>query len=221
MAQHATPTAVSPGPALAGRRALVTGGSRGIGAAIVRRLAADGADVAFTYLSSPENAEKLAAEASAGGTNVVAIHADSGDVDSIRGAVETTAARFGGLDVLVNNAGVSITGPIESFDLEQFDRMVAVNVRGVFAAIQAAVPHMGEGGRIISIGSVNADRVPAPGISVYSMTKAAVAGLTRGVARELGPRGITVNNIAVGPTGTDMNPDEVENSPSRPAASWR
>jgi 3-oxoacyl-[acyl-carrier protein] reductase len=96
-----------------------------------------------------------------------------------------------------------------------------VNVRGVFAAIQAAVPHMGEGGRIISIGSVNADRVPAPGISVYSMTKAAVAGLTRGVARELGPRGITVNNIAVGPTGTDMNPDEVENSPSRPAASWR
>jgi 3-oxoacyl-[acyl-carrier protein] reductase len=193
---------------LAGRRALVTGGSRGIGAAIVQRLAADGAAVAFTYHSSPEQAEKLAAEASANGATVVAMQADSGDVKAITAAVEKTVHSFGGLDILVNNAGVAHGAPIEAFPLNQFDRLVAVNMRGVFAAIQAAVAHLNPGGRIITIGSVNADRVPVPGISIYSMTKAAVAGLTRGLARELGPRGITVNNIAPGPTATDMNPDD-------------
>lgn len=193
---------------LTGRRALVTGGSRGIGAAIVRRLAADGAAVAFTYHSSPEQADALVAEASASGSQVVAIRADSGNVEAITAAVEQTVTVLGGLDILVNNAGVAHGAPIEEFPLEEFDRLVAVNVRGVFAAVRAAVPHLGSDGRIITIGSVNADRVPVPGISIYSTTKAAVAGLTRGLARELGPRGITVNNVQPGPTATDMNPDE-------------
>ncbi|MDF2829381.1 MAG: yjgI1 [Mycobacterium sp.] len=193
---------------LAGRRALVTGGSRGIGAAIVRRLAADGAAVAFTYSSSAERAESLAAEVSAGGRTVVAIKADSGDVSATRGAVEEAVAQLGGLDVLVNNAGVAHGAPIESFPVEEFDRLVSVNVRGVFVAIQAAVPHLSRGARVITIGSVNESRIPVAGLAVYAMTKAAVAGLTRGLARELGPRGVTVNNIAVGPTDTDMNPDD-------------
>lgn len=195
---------------LSGKRALVIGGSRGIGAEIVRRLAADGAAVGFTYHSSPEEAEHLASEVTASGATVAAIRADSGDVDAVASAVSATVDRLGGLDILVNNAGVAHGAPIESFPLQEFDRMVAINVRGVFAAIQAAVPHLHADGRIINIGSVNADRVPVAGISIYSMTKAAVAGLTRGLARELGPRGITVNNIQPGPTATDMNPDEGE-----------
>ena len=195
--------------ALTGRRALVTGGSRGIGAAIVRRLAADGAAVAFTYNSSPEHAEKVAAEAASSGSAVVALQADSGDVEAIRGAVDDTVAHLGGLDILVNNAGISYNAPIESYPPEEFDRMMAVNVRAVFTAIQAATPHLGAGGRIINLGSIGADRyVPAPGFSVYSLTKAAVAGLTRALAHELGPRDITVNNIAPGPTATDMSPDD-------------
>jgi 3-oxoacyl-[acyl-carrier protein] reductase len=205
----ATPTGNTAQP-LAGRRALVTGGSRGIGAEIVRRLAAEGASVVFTYHASPEQAETLAAEAASSGATVVAVQADSGDVEAIGAAVTETVARLGGLDILVNNAGVAHSAAIESFPLEQFDRLAAVNVRGVFAAIQRAVPHLGDGGRIITIGSVNADRVPVAGISIYAMTKAAVGGLTRGLARELGPRGITVNNIQPGPTATDMNPDEGE-----------
>lgn len=195
---------------LDGRRALVTGGSRGIGAEIVRRLAADGAAVAFTYGSSSAEAEKLAAEVAAGGGTAVAIKADSSDPDQVAKSVDETVAKLGGLDVLVNNAGVAYLGDIESFPLEQFDRLIAINVRGVFAAIQRAVPHLGEGGRVINIGSINADRVPGPGLSIYAMSKAAVAGLTRGLARDLGPRGITVNNIAPGPIATDMNPDTGE-----------
>ncbi len=192
---------------LAGRRALVTGGSRGIGAEIVRRLAADGAAVAFTYQSSAETAEALAAELSDGGATVVAIQADSADADAVFAAVDETAARLGGLDILVNNAGIAYGAPIEEIPLAEFDRSVAVNVRGVFAATQRAVTHLGEGGRIITIGSVNADRVPMAGFSVYALTKAAVAGLTRGLVRELGPRGITVNTIQPGPVATDMNPE--------------
>lgn len=195
---------------LSGRRALVTGGSRGIGAEIVRRLAADGADVVFTYNSSPDQAQQVADEAAAGGTNVVAIQADSGDAASIAGAVDDAVARLGGLDILVNNAGVASFGDVVDYPLAEFDRLVAVNVRGVFAAIQRAIPHLGQGGRIITIGSVNAEWVPVTGIAIYAMTKAAVAGLTRAVARELGPRGITVNNIQPGPIATDMNPDEGE-----------
>lgn len=192
---------------LAGLRALVTGGSRGIGAAIVRRLAGDGAAVAFTYNSSPQRAQELVAHVSESGSTPIALQADSTDAEAIRRAVDDAVDRLGGLDILVNNAGVADMGPIESFPLDQFDHLVAVNVRGVFAASQAAVPHLQGTGRIINIGSVNGDRVHVPNLSVYSMTKAAVAGLTRGLARELGPRGITVNNLAVGPTDTEMNPD--------------
>ena len=193
---------------LTGRRALVTGGSRGIGAEIVRRLVADGADVAFTYQSSADTAEALAAELSKTGATVVAIQADSADADAVFAAVDETVARLGGLDILVNNAGIAYGAPIEEIPLEEFDRSVAVNVRGVFAATQRAVTHLGEGGRIITIGSVNADRVPMAGFSVYALTKAAVAGLTRGLVRELGPRGITVNTIQPGPVATDMNPEQ-------------
>jgi 3-oxoacyl-[acyl-carrier protein] reductase len=195
---------------LTGRRALVTGGSRGIGAEIVRRLAADGAAVAFTYGSSAAEAEKLAAEVAESGGTAVAIQADSGDPEQVARSVDDTVAELGGLDILVNNAGVAYVDNAESFPLEQFDRLVAVNVRAVFVAIQRALPHLGDGGRIINIGSINADRVPAPGLSVYAMTKGAVASLTRGLARELGPRGITVNNIQPGPIATDMNPEEGE-----------
>ena len=191
---------------LTGRRALVTGASRGIGAEIVRRLAADGAQVAFTYGASVPEAEKLVEEVRGDGGTVVAIQADSGDAEQVNRAVDETVSQLGGLDILVNNAGVGYVSDIESFPLEEFDRLVAINVRGMFVAIQRAVPHLGETGRIINIGSINADRVPGPGLSVYAMTKAAVAGLTRGVARDLGPRGITVNNIQPGPTATDMNP---------------
>lgn len=193
--------------ALTGRRALVTGGSRGIGAEIVRRLAADGAAVAFTYGASTVEAEKLAAEIAADGGTAVAIQADSADPGQVAGSVDEAVSKLGGLDVLVNNAGVGFIGDIESFPLEEFDRLVAINVRGMFVATQRAVPHLGEGGRIINIGSINADRVQGPGLAVYSMTKAAVVGLTRGLARDLGPRGITVNNVQPGPIATDMNPD--------------
>ena len=192
---------------LAGRRALVTGGARGIGAEIVRRLAADGAAVAFTYGSSAAEADKLAAEIAADGGTSVAIQADSGDPEQVATAIDETVAQLGGLDILVNNAGVAYIGDVESLTMEQFDRLVAINVKGVFAAIQRALPHLGTIGRIINIGSINADRVPGPGLSIYAMSKAAVAGLTRGLARELGPRGITVNNIQPGPVATDMNPE--------------
>ncbi|MGW0877074.1 3-oxoacyl-ACP reductase family protein [Streptomyces sp. NPDC002755] len=195
---------------LAGRRALVTGASRGIGAAIVRRLAEDGADVAFTYGTSAAEAEKLVAEASTNGNTVIAIQADSGDPEQVARSIDETVAQLGGLDILVNNTGVLYAGDIESLTMEQFDRLVAINVRGVFAAIKSAVPHLGATGRIINIGSINADRVPAGGFSLYAMSKAAVAGLTRALARELGPRGITVNNLQVGPTATDMNPEDGE-----------
>ena len=193
---------------LDGRRALVTGGSRGIGAEIVRRLAADGAAVAFTYGASAAEAEKLVAEVAEAGGKAVAIQADSADSEQVAKSVDDAVARLGGLDVLVNNAGVAHIGDAESFPLEQFDRLVAINVRAAFVAIQRALPHLGDGGRIINIGSINADRVPGPGLSVYAMTKGAIAGLTRGLARDLGPRGITVNNVQPGPVATDMNPEE-------------
>ena len=195
---------------LQGRRALVTGASRGIGAEIVRRLAADGATVAFTYGSSAAEAEKLVAEVEGGGGKAVAMQADSADPAQVVASVDETVAQLGGLDILVNNAGVAIIGDIETFPLEDFDRQVAINIRAVFAAIQRALPHLDTGGRIINIGSINADRVPGPGLAVYAMTKAAVAGLTRGLARDLGPRGITVNNVQPGPIATDMNPETGE-----------
>jgi 3-oxoacyl-[acyl-carrier protein] reductase len=193
---------------LAGRRALVTGGSRGIGAEIVRRLAADGAAVAFTYGASAEHAEKLVAQVAEAGGTAVAIQADSTDAAQVAKSVDDAVADLGGLDILVNNAGVAAVGEAETFPLEEFDRLVAVNIRAVFVAIQNAVPHLGDGGRIINIGSINADRVPVGGLSVYAMTKGAVASLTLGLARELGPRGITINNVQPGPIATDMNPED-------------
>ncbi|MDP9891528.1 3-oxoacyl-[acyl-carrier protein] reductase [Variovorax boronicumulans] len=191
---------------LSGKAALVTGGSRGIGAAIVRRLAKDGAAVAFTYAASEEKAKALEAEIASQGGKVLAIKADSADAQAVQQAVSQTVKAFGRLDVLVNSAGILIHGMAENYALADFDRMVAVNVRAVFVATQAAVPHMREGGRVITIGSVTADRSGFAGSSVYSMTKGAVASLTRGLARDLGPRGITVNVVQPGPTDTDMSP---------------
>lgn len=193
---------------LQGRRALVTGASRGIGAEIVRRLAADGASVAFTYGRSTAEADKLVAEVTGAGGSAVAIQADSADADAVARSVDDAVSALGGLDVLVNNAGIAVIGDVESLSLEDFDRQLAINVRAVFVASQRAIEHLGDGGRIINIGSINADRVPGPGLAAYAMTKAAVAGLTRGLARDLGPRGITVNNVQPGPVNTDMNPDE-------------
>jgi 3-oxoacyl-[acyl-carrier protein] reductase len=139
---------------------------------------------------------------------VLALQADCADPAAVTTAVDRAPEVFGRLDILVNNAGIGFPGAVEDFSFEDFDRMVAVNVKGVFAAVMAALPRLGQGGRIISTGSINADRVPVPGISVYAMTKAAVAGLTRGPAREPVPRGITINNVQVGPTDTDMTPDD-------------
>jgi 3-oxoacyl-[acyl-carrier protein] reductase len=191
---------------LAGKVALITGGSRGIGAAIARRLAHDGAAVAITYASAEQKADEVARAIESAGGRAVAIRADSGDPGAVKNAVAETVRTLGRLDVLVNNAGIAVVAPLDQFSLDDFDRMVAVNVRAVFVAVQKASRHMSEGGRIITIGSVNADRIPFAGGGVYAMTKAAVAGLTRGLARDLGPRGITVNNVQPGPIDTDMNP---------------
>jgi 3-oxoacyl-[acyl-carrier protein] reductase len=186
--------------------AFVTGGARGIGAAIVKRLAQDGAAVAFTYVSSPAKANDLAATINAAGGKALAIRADSADPAAVQAAVAQTVEHFGGLDILVTNAGILNLASIEDYSLEDFDRMVGTNVRGVFVAIQAAAKQMKEGGRIVTIGSVAGIRVAFPTSSVYSMTKAAVAALVRGAAIDLAPRGITVNNVQPGPTETDMNP---------------
>jgi 3-oxoacyl-[acyl-carrier protein] reductase len=191
---------------LTGKVALVTGASRGIGAAIAKRLAADGASVAITYSSSPQKADEVVQAIEAAGGKALAIRADSADVEAVKNAVAGTVKAFGRLDILVNNAGVVALAPIDEFKLEDFDRIIAVNVKGVFLATQAAARHMGEGGRIINIGSVNSDSMPFAGGSVYALTKGAVASFTRGLARDLGPRGITVNNLQPGPIDTDMNP---------------
>jgi 3-oxoacyl-[acyl-carrier protein] reductase len=191
---------------LKGKAALVTGGSRGIGAAIAERLARDGADVAITYASAQGKADEVVRAVTALGRRALAIRADSADAAAVRRAVAQTVEGLGRLDLLVNNAGIVMVKPPEEFSLEDFDRMVAINVRAVFVAAQEAARHMGAGGRIITIGSVNADRMPFAGGAVYAMTKAAVAGLTRGLARDLGPRGITVNDVQPGPVDTDMNP---------------
>jgi 3-oxoacyl-[acyl-carrier protein] reductase len=191
---------------LDGKVALVTGGSRGIGAAIAKRLAREGASVVLTYTSAPEKADDVVKAISVNRGRALAIRADAADAEAVQAAVAEAVRAFGRLDVLVNNAGIVQLAPLEEFPLADFDRMVAVNVRAVFVAAQAAARHMGEGGRIITIGSVNADRMTFPGGGVYAMTKAAVAGLTRGLARDLGPRGITINVVQPGPVDTDMNP---------------
>jgi 3-oxoacyl-[acyl-carrier protein] reductase len=192
--------------ALTGKAALVTGASRGIGAAIARRLARDGCAVAISYAASPDRAKAVVDEIRAGGGPAAACPADAGDAPAVVAAVDAAAERFGRLDILVNNAGMGVAASLEAIELADYDRCFAVNVRGVFVAIKAAARHMQRGGRIITIGSINADHIPFAGGAVYAATKAAVAGLTRGVARDLGPRGITVNVIQPGPVDTDMNP---------------
>jgi len=191
---------------LQNKRALITGGSRGIGAAIVKRLAREGAHVALTYVSRPGHANETVKAAQAFGVRALAIQADSADAEAVVAAVERTVAELGGLDILVNSAGIGVIAPIDGYRLEDFDRTLAVNLRAVFLATQAAVKHMKAGGRIINIGSCNADRVPFAGGAVYAMSKAALVGLVKGLARDLGPRGITINNVQPGPVDTDMNP---------------
>ena len=188
------------------KRAFITGGSRGIGAAIVKRLAREGAHVALTYVSKPDHANATAEAARALGVQALAIHADNADATAVVAAVERTVQAFGGLDILVHNAGIAVMAPIADYRLEDFDRMVAVNLRAVFVATQAAVRHMPPGGRVITIGSCNAERMPFEGGAVYAMSKAALVGLVKGLARDLGPRGITINNVQPGPIDTDLNP---------------
>jgi 3-oxoacyl-[acyl-carrier protein] reductase len=191
---------------LAGKVALVTGGSRSIGAAIARRLAADGAAVAITYSASPDRAAEVVADIEAAGGTTIAIEADAGSPDAVRAAVATTVEHLGGLDILVNNAGIAINAPIEDFRFGDYERMLAVNVTGVFVATQEAARRMTAGGRIIHIGSSMTRYAAFPTASVYTLTKGAVAGFNRSLARDLGPNGITVNTVHPGPTDTDMNP---------------
>lgn len=194
---------------LKGKVALVTGGSRGIGAAIVKRLAAEGADVAFSYSRSPERAQAVAREAEASGVRVLAVAADQGDGDAVAALVKTAHDHFGRLDILVNSAGVFVTGVIDDpeANLAELDRQQAINVGGVVAAVRAAVPLLANGGRIVSIGTMFASRVPFPGIGDYAASKAAIAAYGRAWARDLGARNITVNTVQPGAINTEMNPE--------------
>lgn len=191
---------------LDGSVALVTGGSRGIGAAVARRLAADGADVALTYQHSRERAEAVVADIEALGRRAVALAADSADAAAVIGAVHRTAAELGGLDILVNNAGIFPAKPYREFTLTEVDLALNVHARAAFVAGQAALDHMGEHGRIISIGTNLTDHAPFAGLSLYNLSKSALNGYTKALARELGPRGVTVNLVQPGPTDTEMNP---------------
>jgi 3-oxoacyl-[acyl-carrier protein] reductase len=191
---------------LEGKIALVTGGSRGIGAAIARRLAADGAAVAITYSSGAEAAGAVVKEIIAAGGNAIAIKADAADADAVTAAVEKTGAAFGGLDVLVNNAGTAIPKPFEEATLEELDRVIDINIRGTFIATKVALKHLRDGGRIINIGSCVGERMMTPGLVPYSATKGAVKMFTQGLSREVANRRITVNNVQPGPIDTDLNP---------------
>src|ERR1700756_1500365 len=184
---------------LEGKIALITGGSRGIGAAIAKRLAADGASVAITYTKGVDAAALVVKEIEQAGRKAIAIQADAADSAAVRAAVEKTVATFGRLDVLVNNAGTVIPKSFEETTLEEMDRVISINVRGVFVATQAALKHMKSGGRIIMIGSCVGERMMTPGLVPYSATKGAVKMFSQGLSREVGTRGITVNNIQPGP----------------------
>ncbi len=195
---------------LKGKRALVTGGSRGIGEAIAKALAKEGADVAITYERSAERAAAVVAELEGLGRRGVALQADSAAAEAVRRSVKETAKALGGLDILVNNAGIYRGGPIEELKLEDLDAMLQVNIRSVIVASQAGLEYLGQGGRIVNIGSCLAERVAWPGSAVYAMTKSALNAWTRGLARDLGPRGVTVNTVHPGPTVTEMTSAEGE-----------
>jgi len=194
------------GQKLAGKVAVVTCGSRGIGAAIAKRLAAEGATVGITYAKGADAAASVVKAIEAAGGKALAIQADAADAGAVKAAIEKTVAKFGRLDVLVNNAGTAIPKPFEEATLEELDHVVDLNLRGVFIATQAALKHIGEGGRIINIGSCVGERNFTPGLAAYAATKGAVKMFTQGLAREVGTRGITVNNVQPGPIDTDLNP---------------
>ncbi len=191
---------------LNGKRALVTGGSRGIGAAIALALAKSGADVAFTFQRAAEKADAVAKTIESAGRRAVAIHADSADPEAITRSVRETVAALGGIDILVNSAAVGLNGLIADIDVTEYQTMMDVNVRAPVLFAKAVIPHLAEGGRIISIGSGLGERVPFPGVTAYAMAKAALTSFTRGLSRELGPKGITVNLVQPGSTNTDANP---------------
>src|SRR6202051_1616571 len=191
---------------LEGKIALVTGGSRGIGAAIAKRLAADGAKVAITYTKGADAAASVIKEIERAGGKAIAIQAETADADAVKAAVEKTFATFGRLDVLVNNAGTAIPKPFEEATVEEMDRVLDINVRGVFVATQAALKHMKGDGSIIMIGSAVGERAVAPGLVPYAATKGAVKMFTQALSREVGSRGITVNNVQPGPIDTELNP---------------
>jgi 3-oxoacyl-[acyl-carrier protein] reductase len=191
---------------LIGKVALVTGASRGIGAAIAKRLAADGASVAITYTKGADAAAAVVKAIEGSGVKAIAIQADATDAGAVTAAVEKTVATFGGLDVLVNNAGTAIPKKFEETTLEELDLIIDINIRGVFVTTQAALKHMNDGGRIITIGSCVGERMMTPGLVPYSATKGAVKMFTQGLSREVGSRGITVNNVQPGPIDTDLNP---------------
>ncbi|AVT75895.1 3-ketoacyl-ACP reductase [Rhodopseudomonas palustris] len=191
---------------LTGKRALITGASRGIGAAIAKELAANGADVAITYERSAERAAEVVRVIEGEGRRGFALQADSADPAALKSAVDEAVTKLGGLDILVNNAGIGRVGPITELSLADINALLNVNVRAVVLASQATIPHLGQGGRIISIGSTLAERVPFPGSTVYAMTKSALHAFTRGLSRELGPQGVTVNLVQPGSIDTDMNP---------------
>ncbi|MEW5684022.1 MAG: SDR family oxidoreductase [Pseudomonadota bacterium] len=197
---------------LAGKRALVTGASRGIGAAIALALAEKGADVAITYERSADRAAEVVRAIEGKGRRGLAIQADSADPAAVKRSVEEAVAGLGGLDILVNNAGIARYGAVADISLEDLDALLNVNVRGVVLASQAAIPHLGKGGRIISIGSCLGERVPFGGSTAYSMTKSALLAFNQGLARELGPSDITANLVQPGPIDTDMNPADGEQS---------
>ncbi len=191
---------------LTNKAAFVTGASRGIGAAIAKRLAADGASVAITYAKGADAAAQVVREIEQAGGKAIAIQADATDPKAVVAAIEQTVAAFGRLDVLVNNAGTAIPKPFEETSLEEMDQVININLRGVFIATQAALKHLGQGARIITIGSCVGERMMTPGLVAYSATKGAIRMFTQGLAREVGARGITVNNVQPGPIDTDLNP---------------
>ncbi|HTS17328.1 MAG TPA: 3-oxoacyl-ACP reductase family protein [Verrucomicrobiae bacterium] len=191
---------------LEGKVAFVTGGSRGIGAAIVTRLAQDGAAVAFTYTSAKPKADELVKAIESAGGKALAIRADNSNASDVKNAVVETVKKLGRLDILVNNAGIIIVKPLNEVTPDDFDRMVSINVKGAFVAILEAQRHMRDGGRIINIGSCNSEYVHFAGGVLYVLTKSAIAGMTKALSRDLGPRGITINNVQPGPTDTDLNP---------------